>query len=62
MPNFVKIGQTVAKIWIFFLLFKMAAVGHLVFANSKNFNGRSGEVSDASTRKILVEIGKRLWR
>jgi len=42
VPNFVKIGHTVAEIWRFNGLFKMAVVRHLGFVKFDFFDGRSG--------------------
>ena len=42
VPNFIKIGQTVADTWRFNGFFKMAAVRHLGFVKFEIFNGRSG--------------------
>jgi len=41
LPNFIKIGQTVADIGDL-TVFKMAAVRHLGFVKFEFFNGRSG--------------------
>jgi len=42
MPNFVKIGQNAAEIWLF-LIFQDGGRRHLGFLKFQIFNGRNGQ-------------------
>jgi len=62
VPNFVWIGQTVAKMWRF-LIFQMGGRRHLGFSKFQNFNAQKGQRGQtASSYQFLWRLVKPLMR